>query len=296
MVLGIIFSIIVSVFFTLYILPRKFTKQNPIFYMALVGLSFTVVSVIFYFSVNWTSIGFKENLFSPWHLLSALLGILWFFGGLFLNIAIDKVGVSKCNQWKNLQGPIGSILMLIFLSEAYTTNIVYTIFGIVLMFISAMLFTIKKDDETKTELKVGVIFAIAAALMFGLNAFVSKLLTNQGFIYSKNIYFSLFVFLSAFVAYLMKNKKLDKQEIVSKDLKYPLIAGLIYGIAAIFNVLAYNYIAGSVAFSIIQLNAVWTILIGIFIFKEINFKKYWLRISLGMLFAIGSIVLLIFAL
>jgi glucose uptake protein GlcU len=42
-----------------------------------------------------------------------------------------------------------------------------------------------------------------------------------------------------------------------------------------------------------QFNAVWTILIGVLIFKEINWRKHWLRLLVGIILAIVSIGLLV---
>lgn len=295
MVLGIIYSIIVSILFTLYAVPRKFSKQNVVIYMFFLGLAFSVVSIIIFLCVNWTSIGYKENMFSIWHLLSALTGIVWFFGAMFLNISIDKIGISKSSQWKSFQGPIGSLFMLVFLAEYQSTNVLLTVIGAGLIFLSAIALTVKSDSKEQKDTKMGVLFALLAALMFGTQSTLVKLLTNQGLIYSKTIYFALFVTLSALVTYLIKYRKVEKISLISKDNIPALSAGGIYGLAALFQVLAYMYLAGSISYSIIQLCAVWTILIGVFFFKEISFKEHWVRILLGVLLAIASIVVLVFA-
>ena len=294
--MGIVYAIIVSVIFSLYIIPRKFTKMNPVLYMAFLGLAFFVASGIFYVSVNNTSIGYNETLWDFWHLLSALQGILWFGGGVFLNIAIDKIGISKSNQWKNLQGPIGSSLMILFLGDVSGTAVFFVIAGIILILVSAALFTIQKEGENMRDIKSGILLAVLSAVLFGTNALLQKMLNNEGFIFSKNVYSSLFVLLSAVIYYLIIYRNPKDLITLNYEKLFPISAGIMYSIAAIFSVLAYNMIAGSVAFSIIQLNTFWTILIGIFIFKEIDFKKNWIRIAIGFIFAIGAVILLIFAL
>jgi len=65
--------------------------------------------------------------------------------------------------------------------------------------------------------------------------------------------------------------------------------------ASFFSTLAYKYILDSIAFTIVQLNAVWTVLVGILIFKEIDFKKNWARILTGIVFAITGVIMLLFA-
>lgn len=74
----------------------------------------------------------------------------------------------------------------------------------------------------------------------------------------------------------------------------PFLAGLIYFIASQFAIMTNKLIPNSVGFTIIQFNAVWTIFIGILVFKEINLKVHWKRILLGLIFAVISIAILSF--
>jgi hypothetical protein len=54
-------------------------------------------------------------------------------------------------------------------------------------------------------------------------------------------------------------------------------------------------IPNAVVWSITQLNVFWTVLIGVFIFKEVNYKQHGLRLSAGVLMAAGAGVLLFLA-
>ena len=72
-------------------------------------------------------------------------------------------------------------------------------------------------------------------------------------------------------------------------------AGLLYLGASFCMLQSYRFIPAAVGFTIIQLSAVWTILIGLLVFKEINTKKHAGRIVLGFAFALAGIGLLVFA-
>lgn len=67
--------------------------------------------------------------------------------------------------------------------------------------------------------------------------------------------------------YIVFSKKLKKR------IYYDILSIYLNNFASFFSTLAYKYIPGSIAFTIVQLNAVWTVLVGILIFKEIDFKK-----------------------
>lgn len=133
-------------------------------------------------------------------------------------------------------------------------------------------------------------------MFFGTNALIQKYVTNNGLIYSQQVYFSGFVFISALIYIFIKEKNIKiLADVKSKDNILGIIGGAIYFFASFFSTLAYKYIPGSIAFTIVQLNAVWTVLVGILIFKEVDFKKNWLRIVSGIILAIIGVVMLLFA-
>lgn len=158
-----------------------------------------------------------------------------------------------------------------------------------------MFFTIRRKDERVVD-KKGVLYAILSAIFFGTNALIQKFATNNGLIYSQQVYFSALVFISALIYIGLKDKNLHiMKDIKNKENILGIFGGIIYYFASFFSTLAYKYIPGSIAFTIVQLNAVWTVLVGILIFKEINFKKNSLRITTGIIFAIIGVIMLLFA-
>jgi len=293
--MGYLFAIISSLFFTAYVVPKKLSKQTPIRYSMFMGLGFFIVSLIMFCLNKTLYYNPKETLLNPILLLSGFGGALWLLGSVFFLTAIDKIGLSRSNQWKNLQGPIGAILTLIFLSEFMQTKIIYIILAILSILMSAMLFTIRNSKEKIVD-KKGIIYAILSALFFGINALIQKYATNNGLIYSQQVYFSGLVFVSSIVYLLVTEKNINVlKNIKARDNILGIIGGCTYFFASFFSTLAYKYIPGSIAFTIVQLNAVWTVLVGIIIFKEIDFKKHWLRILLGILLAIIGVIMLLFA-
>jgi glucose uptake protein GlcU len=296
MVLGVIFAVIVSVLFAVYAVPRKFSKQNTVVYTMWVGIAYSAGSIAVC-SVVW---GFglreQENLLNQWHLLSVLRGVLWVCGTASFNIAIDKIGLARFNQWKNFQGPIGTLLMLAFLDEVAGSKAVWLLFGMTAMFISAVLFTIKSNSDNKHSNTGGILFALLAAACFGVTAFINKIVTNQGFIYSQLLYHSLSVVVSAALIFIIQTRKPKEILRVSRETWLPVMSGAMFLAATILSIFSYTMIAGGVSWSITQLNAVWTILIGIFVFREVSFKKHWPRIMAGFGFAVAAIAFLLFAL
>lgn len=88
-------------------------------------------------------------------------------------------------------------------------------------------------------------------------------------------------------------KKLGK--LLSKDNSLAILAGIVYYFATYFFITAYKYIQGSIAYTIVQLNTIFTIFFGICVFKELAFKNNWLRITLGVILAMVGLVVLMIA-
>jgi drug/metabolite transporter (DMT)-like permease len=144
--------------------------------------------------------------------------------------------------------------------------------------------------------KIGIIYAIIAALFFWTNAFIQKYVTNQGFIFSQQVYFSLFVFFSACGFLWIKKKKLyELKNFYNKNNLLAISGGCLYFFATLSSTFAYSLIPGSISFTIVQLNAVRTVLIGILIFKEISRKQHRKQILLGIVFSILGIIALLYA-
>lgn len=291
--LGLIFAVLGSIFYGVYVVPRKLSKQNVFVYTMFVGLGFFSVSVIFFGIMKLC--GNTENLFDPTLLWGALCGVIWMVATIFFMLALDHIGLSKSTQWKNLQGPIGAFLIFFILSEAGSVNVWFLLASISAIFISALLFSIKNKEEKKFDIW-GILFAVFAAILYGFVALIQKYLSMEGFVFAQQVWFSLFVFLSGMVVVLIRYKNLNCfKQTFKKDNAMGLLGGSLYFLGSLFVALAYSYMSGSVAFTIVQLNAFWVILIGLIFFKEIDFKKHWKRILLGFLFVALGVGLLSFA-
>ena len=176
------------------------------------------------------------------------------------------------------------------------TRVEFVIAAVITIAISAYLFTIKKDEEKQID-KKSILLAITGACLFGINAMFQKLAVNKGLgIQTQQLYFSSFVFISAVVFILLKDHSLKElRRIKKKDNWLGILGGLLYFFASLTAITANHLIPASIAFTVIQFNAVWTILVGVLIFKEINWRRHWLRLLSGITLAIVSIGLLVMA-
>lgn len=290
-ILGYILAMVSSFFHTLYIIPRKISKQKPIYYILYMSIGFMVssISICILQGVN----GYFMDITNPILIYATIAGILSMIASICVVIAIDKIGISRSNQWKNFQGPIGAGLIFFFFGEAENTKISFLILAIITIFISAMLLTIK-DNTQKAVNKKGIIYALLAALFYGINALMRKYTSDANLIYEQQLYSSIFMFISALIYIVIKRER-NSTRIVKKDNILAVFAGVIYYFATYFFITAYKYIQGSIAYTIVQLNTVFTVLFGILVFKELEFKKNWVRIISGVIFSVIGLLMLMIA-
>lgn len=305
--MGYTLSFISSIFFTLYIVLKKFTKQKNKNYNLFVGLGYFLCSLTVFLCLKSFKI-INEPWFDFRLLWACLGGFMWAIALVMLMSAIDRIGVARAGQYKNLQAPFGALLILFVLSEFKDMNVFIIILAIVLTFLGAICFSIQ-EQNVRIELK-GVFMAVASAVCYSMNSVIRKMVTEFGFVYSQQLYSSLAIVISIaillfFINGVDKNKgdkrgfwlKIKKECVgenveCGKDNYIGLGAGLSYFLASIFITLSYTDISGTVAFIISQLCTVWTALSGVFIFREISFKKHWSRILIGLVFSITGIILL----
>jgi len=283
-------------FSALYVVPRKLSRQKPIVYALIMGGGYFSASLAGYIILKMT--GFiTEPLILPFFhtILSCLNGVLWLVASVSVLISIDKIGLAKSNQWKSLQGPVGAFLILTLLSEFLVVNLVYLILAIILITLAAVMFTTRDSDSCKPN-KAGIFYALIAALFFGIYAFIKKILTDEGILFTQQIYTAIFVVVSAAIYFLIKNRNdsIDIQK-SKREIFLPLMGGLLFFLNASFNILSYKFIEGSIASMLHQLNAVWLLLLGVFVFKEIDYRKYWVRLVVGLSFSVIGVVMLLLA-
>lgn len=289
---GYISAVISSLFFSLYIIPRKLSTLSPLIFSFFMSIGFLVSSLILY--SFQPLIGFKEHI-SPVLLWSVAAGLMWAVSFVAFVTSIDSIGLSRSNQWKNLQGPIGVFLSLLLMGEITTTNPFFALLAAFSIFISALFFTKTSSSTSKQVNMRGIYLASLSALGFGSVAVIQKYVTAQVGVYSQQVIWSLsiFSFLTLFI--LLTNGFQEVLKSKRKDVFLGLGAGFVYLGASIFQLFSYQYIPAAIGFTIIQLNALWTIIIGIVVFNEIDLKKYGKQVILGLIFTILGVALLAFA-
>lgn len=289
--LGWLFAVISSVFFSLYIVPRKLSTLHPLVFSFFMSVGFAASSILMYLLQPLLHFHETPNIALLW---SVLAGVIWGTSFVCFVSSIDGMGLSKSNQWKNLQGPVGVFLSLLILGEFAAIHPLFAMLAAIAIFLSAVFFTTSVDTKKGIDMK-GITLALLAALGFGSVAVIQKYVTTHVGVYSQQVVWSLSIAGSLFFYLLLTRKLRNMLETTKRELLLGVGAGVIYLGASFFQLLSFEFISASVSFTIVQMNGLWTVLIGILIFKEINIRRYYKRVSLGLLFTLLGIFLLVFA-
>ena len=147
--MGIIFACLSALFFGLYYGARKFSTLAPLPFTTLIGASFFVFATLIYGGRELTGNG--EDITDPRLAVAVLTGLFWTAAMVMLMKSIDLIGVTRANQWKNLQGPIGIGLSLLILRESATVSAGPAVLAGLCIFGSAWLFNVRKATDKATD-------------------------------------------------------------------------------------------------------------------------------------------------
>lgn len=291
-ILGYLLAVATSIFFSIYVIQKKLVKEKTMYYTVFLTFGFFITSSVLYFLFNVCGVC-NETVPISIAMILIVRGLFWFLSVYIYAIAIDKIGVSRATQYQSLKTPFGVILTLFFLEEFLVTNVQSVLLSTLLTFISAILLTIKKSQNKKVN-KIGILYAIISALLLATTNLLQKIVTNLGIVYSQHIFTAFSSFLCACCYVLLKDKNLKGVLSVARKSKILAFSGgLTFYFASFFQALAYKRLPASIVTIIVQLSAIWSVLIGITIFKEIDLKKHWRRISLGIITIVLSILILL---
>jgi glucose uptake protein GlcU len=241
-------------------------------------------------------LGNNEGLFDKTLLFAALAGVFWATAIMALVKSIDSIGLARSNQWKNLQGPVGVLLSLVVLHEAQSVNPWLAMLSGLIIFSAAIALNIQPAKRVPRVNLRGVSLALLAGIMFGTVSMISKYVTDNAGVYSQNVWLSLSILFSLLAYQLITTKRINLNMIKSRrEVFLGLASGLLYVGASTFMFLSFQRIEASIAFTIIQMNFILVVGLGIFVFKEIEVKNNGYRIALGLILATLGVVVLAFA-
>lgn len=284
-----LFAVLSSLFSSLYVVPRKHTNSPAPVYIFWMGIGFFCGSLLMFMRSLSRWIQETRDI---WLLWAVAEWVLRAGGSILFALSIDISWLTKSNQRKNLQWPIAVVFSLIILREYESVQVHRVLLWALCIFLSALCFNACRSSLDVPSSHRWTLYAIAAWTIFGLLTVVNKHVTTHYGIYNQQLIWSASIILSVLI-YLSSQQKIST--ILSVQKKEKLLGiwwWLLYSLASLTMLIAYQTIPASIAFTIIQLNAVWTISMGILLYREIQVRGNRVLILFGYGLAVCAIIVL----
>jgi hypothetical protein len=128
-----------------------------------------------------------------------------------------------------------------------------------LLFCAAMLIQTKNKTliKDKKQLVLGIMFGLGTAILTGVHQFFTKMLTSQHYVTSQLIYTGIGILIVAIIYTAIMGRGFKPLIAGFKNACWlPLLAGAIFFLSSLFNVISYAYISGIVASNVTQLSTI----------------------------------------
>ncbi len=258
-----------------YFVPMKRIKQyDPFYFQLLMCMTILISSIL-------VSLFFNSFIFSYWGFLS---GVLWASGNILSAQAVKYSGLSKAAPLWMGAGILTSFAWgLIFFNEP-VNSIVLGLLAIIFL-ISGIFFISSTSDSGNISNPKGLIFTIAAGVIFGSYLVPLKLsgLDPIPFLFPM----SLGIFTGGVFIYLIKRPSLNRGILIPGA-----ASGLIWNVANVASFFAVKSLGIAIGFPLAQIALFVSVLWGLLYFKEIKSKKSIQKLVLGaIILFIGAILL-----
>ena len=275
-------SLITSLIFSLWWIPRKFAKDANVWtYNIYYSLWIMSIWVVLFFIFQNRLVFNSHNFNLMWlSVLSWIIASLWVV--CFIR-SIDLLWISTANAFKNTQPIFAFIFWGLFLWEFLSLNIIYTFIWallIVVIWIILSKSSVVEFSKNSKYIYLPILSAIFLSFWMMLQKAVMDLWVWL---------FLILVWAWAFLFFYLISKIKKSSNISPFEKLMGFSSWSIISIGYLWAFYGYQYLEYSIAYSIINLNTLWVILISLVFFNELNWKDYKMRIILSMVISVIAI-------
>ena len=288
--LGVILGLVTAVSIGLFMVPRRYFRGDTAVF--LVGMTFgaMVGSTIY-----WVISGMP---FSPKGIaiFSLVPGLNWALGTYAYAYGTHKVGLAKATGIKNTQVLVATAGAFIFFNEAQTTQPLLAFLGSGLVVATAFILSnIRHRDKALPHASLsGYLIPIIAAFLYGLNGLFLKILIAADIPRPHmNLGIGIGAFAGGLGVYVLLRRRLDFLKAVSlRQHALAVSGGLIWALALVTMILAIDFAGLAVAWSLMNLSIVVSVLYGVVLLREVDIRRRWKQVAAGLAVACLGILVL----
>lgn len=286
-------ALVAMVLFGLYMVPRKLSGLRDFDFV----LTMCIGAVLTTQAARLLAHGIAPPATGAYGLLlSASCGPLWALGMLFYTLSVSQMGLALATPIKNTTAVLGTVFGLVVFAEWHETNATLALAGSALVVGCAVVLGRCGDraQERSFVTGLGVVYALLAAVFFAAYTIPLKMAQREGVdTYSLIAFMSLGTLgggLALFLAFSRGRRQWLRAGL--RDHLWAALAGATWSLATVTMAEAIRHIGLAVTWPVTNLNTIVTVAAGVWLFHEIDARRYMTTIGLAMLLAIAGSVLL----
>ncbi len=222
------------------------------------------------------------------------VGAVWAVGTYCFAAGISNIGLTLATPIKNTTAVLGTLVGLFALNEWKTTDPVYCITGSILVALAATLISFTRDEQTHHKtISKGILLSLSAACCYASYLVpMRKTAFAMGYLDYTCWMTAGMIILTWLVTIFTRNEMIELKKYSRKDFILALSGGVAWSVGFITLCASFELIDLSVAWSLSNLNTVPAVLVGILIFKEVDWQKRKRLIIPGLIAAaVGTVFL-----
>jgi len=290
---GVAFGLVTAFFIGLFMVPRQYAKSdNPTFLLGLMAGA-TVGTFVYWlvagmpFEWSWAA------------LFSLVPGANWAAGSYAYASGTGRIGLAKATGIKNTQVVVTTLGGFLIFNEGATTEPLLATIGSALVVATAVYLSRVEHSRNavpRASLK-GYLMPIVASVLYGLNGlFMKTLIIWKVPLPQANLGIGIGALLGGAAIYAAKGKRFaDLGRWPKRDHIYALVGGLIWAAALITMLLSIEHAGLAVAWSLMNLSVVVSVIYGVVVLKEIDLRSRWGHVAIGLLLACLGVVALYYS-
>lgn len=281
--LGVALGLVTAFSLGLFMVPRRYYRGDSVTF--LVGMTFGAMAGGFAY---WLFAG-RPFSTAPLAFASLLPGVNWALGTYAYAAGTHRVGLAKATGIKNTQVVVATLVAFVVFGEAATTNVPLACLGSALVVATAFVLSgIEHREEALPHASLGgYLIPIIASVLYGLNGLLMKWLIAGGVPRPQmNLGIGTGAFAGGLIVYATVKRRLDFLRAVGAGQHLAaVLGGVIWAIALVTMIVAIDFAGLAVAWSLMNLSIVVSVLYGVVILREVDVRRRWGQVAAGLVLA-----------
>ena len=282
-ILGVVLGLVTAFFIGLFMVPRRYARSDNVTFLLGMMAGAAVGSAAY-----WLVAG------APWQwswavFFSLVPGVNWAVGSYAYAFGTERIGLAKATGIKNTQVVVTTVGGFVFFHERASTEPVSAVIGAALVVATAVYLSWieHREESLPSASPAGYLVPIIASILYGVNGVFMKLLIVWNVPRPlANLGIGLGALLGGVALYVLTGRRFcDLPKAGLKNHFLALAGGVTWALGLVTMILSIDYAGLAVGWSLMNLSVVVSVLYGVVVLREIDLRRRWGRVAIGLVLA-----------